>query len=175
MLPLTLIGVDPGIVDTAATAISLDFEKREIAVATHVWSNVTRQENFKILVRQGFLTELRAWTEDYSGIVVRGVEGYRQRGKNQKQDQNMIYLVQKIEEALPGNPQIVDNASMKKIVKEKLLEMFHCKRFPGTNHADSKSAARVALRLGISNELTNKLLSEYVRDHLDGNPWRLRS
>ena len=68
---------------------------------------------------------------------------------------------------------VVDNTGIKLVVKEDLLKMFHVSRFPRTNHADLKSAARVALKTGIYS--VNELMSDYVLDHLEGRQWSLAS
>jgi hypothetical protein len=56
-----------------------------------------------------------------------------------------------------------------------MLKLFGCQRFTGTNHADLKSAARVALKGGIDIPPLNKQLADYVRDNLNGTPWQSKS
>ena len=91
------------------------------------------------------------------------------------QDQRMGDLIQTINRWLPQST-IVDNTGIKKVVKQGLLEMMHLDRFKrGGNHADLKSAARVALVLGIKNEDINLLLSDFVADNLDGRSWSFES
>jgi len=170
-MQLNLIGGDPGLVDTAATAILLDFDAKTIEVQTQVWSRVvkTSPKGWAIEVKQSFMLELNQFCMNRPGLTLRAVENYRPRGRNMKQDQQMTEMVQVCAEAMSGT--IVDNTGIKKIVKEPLLKMFHCARFASTNHADSKSAARVALRRGIENVAINMLLADYVRDHLEDRPW----
>jgi hypothetical protein len=175
---LTLAGVDPGIQDTALTSFSLDFDRKRIEVKATVWHDVTtRTDDGRVLVDVKFLSDLQREVHHLkrrTGATFVGIEGFRQRGTNQHQDQRMLFLVQKLTETLPGST-IVDNTGIRRVVKEQLLALFQARRFPGTYHADSKSAARVALRLGIENKAINMLLSDFVRDQLDGVTWQFGS
>ena len=177
MAKLFLNGIDPGIHDTALTTIELDFTARRIQPTTVVWENVTTIEKRVITVQENFLAELydKIQQQKSQGLSLVGIEGYRQRGLDPKQDQMMIDLIQVINRHLFGS-EIVDNTGIKNVVTQPLLKLFHCHRFSKTNHSDSKSAARVALRLGISIPVINELLSEYVDDHLyKEKPWELGS
>jgi predicted ATPase len=175
---LTLIGIDPGIVDSGAVAVTLDFEKRTVYITTKLWSYVTERSKTnkqKIIVSEKFLDELREFAQwlrrDTKGPVFVGIEGYRPRGFNIDQDARMTDLVQTINRNLPQS-KVVDNTGIKKVVKQGLLDMMNLSRFKrGGNHSDLKSAARVALVLGIKNEGMNALLSDFVRDNLDGLSW----
>lgn len=178
MTSVTLIGVDPGIRDTAATVVRMDNHNRTWSVGWRVWSGVTTRDKFKITINPQYLkelTELMKRETAANGATFAGVEAFRQRGTNPTQDRNMLDLVQSTQRALPGSI-IVDNTSMKKIVTEDLLALFNMSRFPGTNHADIKSGGRVALRLGISIPAINTIVSDFVRDNVViGEPWSLDS
>lgn len=173
---LTLIGIDPGIVDTALTKIRLDFARRHWQVSSKVWSEVARRDNWKIEVNQDFLTSLYRHISEERALgdfVLVGIEGYRERGFNSFQDQSMLHLVQTINDLIPRSV-IVDNTSIKKIVTNSTMKLFGMDRFPdGGNHADRKSAGRVALRLGISYPQINTLLSDFMVDNLleGGRRW----
>ncbi|WVX89546.1 RuvC-like resolvase [Microbacterium phage HitchHiker] len=175
---LQLIGVDPGIVDTALTCLSLDMEDHTIGVYSRVWSNVTRRENNTPVIDRGFLSEIATNVGDWyvkSPATFVGIEGYRQRGLNMYQDQAMLALVDRLEERLRP-VEVIDNVGMKQIVPVPLLKLFHVSRFPkASNHADRVSAARVALRRGIKNDDINKLLGDYVLDNTEGREWSLVS
>ena len=86
----------------------------------------------------------------------------------------MTNLVQTINGAV-NTCFIVDNTGIKNVVTEPMLKLFQVNRFPSTYHADLKSAARVALKIGIANAITNELLSSFVRDNLGENKWTLVS
>lgn len=176
---LNMIGIDPGIVDTGAVSISLDFRSLAIDITTQLWTGVSRRDGFAITVNDGFLDEIAAFTQhdgSEEDVTLVGIEGYRQRGFDQKQDQNLVYLVQALKDTIPSAT-IVDNTGIKKIVKEGLLRLLHSTRFQsGGNHADLKSAARVAVRLAIKDDMGNQLLSDFVRSKvLREAPWTLRS
>ncbi|QDF16961.1 RuvC-like resolvase [Microbacterium phage YellowPanda] len=179
MVDLVLEGVDPGIVDTALTALRLDFDRRELHVYSKVWNNVTRRERNKAIIDEEFLKDIEVSTLEPLGsnqaATFLGIEGYRQRGMNLYQDQAMLAMVDRLEEVLP-RAVIIDNIGMKQIVTVPLLKLFHVNRFSkSSNHADRVSAARVALRRGIMDEDINKLLSDYVLDNLEGRTWSLES
>ncbi|QYC53778.1 hypothetical protein SEA_EUGENEKRABS_8 [Microbacterium phage EugeneKrabs] len=173
---LVLVGIDPGIVDTALAVISLNFESKTIDIYSKVWTSVTRRENNKPVVDAAFLNMIDATIRSFrvqDAAVFIGIEGYRQRGMNVWQDQAMLALIDHLEERITFS-EIIDNVGMKQIVPRPLLKLFHVARFPkSSNHADRVSAARVALRRGIKDENINKLLSDYVLDNTEDEPWSL--
>ena len=176
-MQLTLIGIDPGIIDTGIVSIRLDTIRQQWNITTQVWSNVTRIVERAMVIDPDFLDEIAAFVqheESENKATFTGIEGYRQRGRNVQQDQRMLGLVQSIHATLKGS-HIVDNTGIKNVVTEPMLALFQVNRFPKTHHADLKSAARVALKLGISNEVLNRILSDFVRDNLNGTPWSLSS
>lgn len=179
---LVLMGVDPGIVDTASVEIFLDLDNKQWGLSSTVWHDVTSRNpdnNREIVVSPSFTADLKA---DMHRVKNRfpssliGVEGYRQRGKNTLQDQNMLALVQHVNKQHSAC-RIVDNTGIRQVVTDDTLKLFQCWTFAQkTNHQDLRSAARVALKRGIADELTNDVLTEFVLDHLvRGMPWSLGS
>lgn len=167
---MILIGIDPGIVDTAAVRIELDLTMYTWSVKPRVWHNVTTrvgQNNIK--VSQTFLDELQYFCYEKPAAHVY-VEGFRQRGRDTKSDARMLKLVDEIKRTTRGR--VVDNTGIKKIVTEPMLKLFQANRFEYTNHSDLKSAARVALAGGIKDEDLNPLLAQFVVDNLEGSPWQ---
>lgn len=180
-MQLTLLGIDPGIVDTGAVAIRLDFNERLIDVTAKAWTGVTDRLGFSVVTSPQFLKELRDFELQQranTSALFAGVEGYRPRGKNSRQDEEMTNLVQNIRANLTFG-RVVDNTGIKLVVTEPALKLFHVSRFKkGTNHADLKSAARVALMRGLSMPDVNPLLADYYRDNLlggDESKWQLDS
>jgi len=175
----TLLGVDPGVADTGLVAITLDYTHRQWDVQYKVWSNVIERDGFSVSVKHYYLDDLvdvRNRLEDL-GPVFSGVEGYRPRGKNKRQDEEMSQLVQTSKSYIK-NAKIIDNTGIKKVVTEPALRLFKCSRFEqGTNHADLKSAARVALKRGIDEDTLNEMLAEFYMDNLleGGKRWELGS
>lgn len=162
------VGIDPGIVDTACVVLTMDHTRRTWKVEHKVWNNVTQKEGQALHVKETFLSELKEYLDKYPGAI-RFVEGFRPRGRNPLQDQKMTMLVQTIRRRIHG--EVIDNTGIKKIVTEPMLELFNMKRFPGTNHADIKSAARVALAGAIKNKEHNILIADFIRDYVEGHPW----
>ena len=71
---------------------------------------------------------------------------------------------------------VVDNTGVKKVVKEPLLKLLKANRWPGTNHADLKSAARIALKGMMQNEDYNRYLSNVIHQHFVlGLEWEFSS
>ena len=177
-MKLTLIGIDPGIRDTACVVIKLNTQTKKWRVQGYVWHDVTSRNGRSIDIDQKFLDQLEmtALRETrLNGATFVGIEGYRQRGKDQAQDQNMITLVQEIQHRIKGST-IVDNTGIKKIVSNDLLKLFQAYHFGvKTNHGDLTSAARVALALGIKTDALNEILSEFVDDNIYGEAWSLES
>jgi hypothetical protein len=173
-MQVTLIGIDPGIRDTGIVSIHLDTIREKWHVTTQVWNDVTHQERLTQTISPDFLDEITAFVdhenmENKATFV--GIEGYRQRGNDVRQDQRMLALVNAIHDTLKGS-HIVDNTGIKNVVTEPMLKLFKVDKFHKTFHADLKSAARVALKLGINNEVLNRVLSDFVRDNLNGTPWQ---
>ena len=106
------------------------------------------------------------------GVPFIYIEGFRNRGRDMHQDQKMTVLVHQIQAVLKDS-HIVDNTGVKKVVKEGLLNLMHISRWPRTNHADLKSAARIALKGVIESEKLNLLIAIYVHDTLKGNLWTI--
>ena len=177
MTSLTLIGVDPGIRDTAATVLRLNTSTKELEVDAHVWHDITTRDGWKIVVDREFLDRIATLYQDetdLNGATFAFIEGYRARGKDLKLDQNMNDLVQTINRTLPGSV-IVDNTGVRKLVTEPLLKLFHCARFKGTNHADSKSAARIALAGAVKSTSLNEILYQFVEENLPEEMWSFAS
>lgn len=176
---LTLLGLDPGVADTGFVAVSLDYDRRVWDVWFKVWSNVIDRHGFNVSVKGSYLDELADTQENFRGHgpSFTGVEGYRPRGKNSRQDEEMTQLVQASRSVMRG-AKIIDNTGIKKVVTESTLKLFKMSRFnQGTNHADLKSAARVALKAGIDVDEVNTLLAEFMMDNLleGGKRWALGS
>ena len=170
---LALIGVDPGIVDTAAVVLELDTDAKSIRVQPKVWRGVTNRVKQSITVSDTFLKELKTYvansTEAAKFIYV---EGFRPRGRNPQQDQNMTLLVQECHKALKTST-VVDNTGIKNVVIPNILKIFRCTDWDiSTHHSDLSSAARVALKGAMQHEVLNGVVADVVRDYLDGEPWR---
>ena len=180
MTRMTLVGVDPGVVDTGVVAIRLDTHAREWRIKSKTWTGVSFRDpktraltSLSVEFRKG-LEKFVKHEEDLAPTFA-GVEGYQQRGNNVRQDQDMLYMVREIAKLLPGS-QVVPNTGIKNVVTRDMLKLFQVHRFPGSdNHADRVSAARVALKIGISIPVLNEILYTFVIDNVEGEPWQLVS
>lgn len=177
MTLLTLIGIDPGIRDTGAVAIRLDSKAKTWSIHHQVWNDVSKIEKNVVIIDPLFKRQVALFVkneEDAAPTFV-GIEGFRQRGRNQKQDKQMLYMVQKIKELLPGS-QVVDNTGIKNVVTEDMLRLFKVNRFRvNTNHSDLKSASRVALKVAIGIPILNQMIYQFILDNVEGEPWVLTS
>jgi hypothetical protein len=174
-MKITLIGIDPGIIDSGIVAIRLDFSTMSWSVRSEVWTNVTYRSERVSYTQPWFLDALKrfiAQEKELAQQVHVGVENFRARGRDQRQDEKMRNLIQDIVRATGAKN--VDNTGIKKIVKEATMRLFRVTRFPSSdNHADRKSAARVALRLGIEDPVLNRYLSMFMYDMLyTEDPWQ---
>jgi hypothetical protein len=177
---LTLVGNDPGIKDTGAVALRLDTKAKTWEVHHQVWSDITSRpvtNRNVIIIDPVFERQWKQFVKDEedNAPTFIGVEGYRQRGTNPKQDQEMLYMVQQIQKMIPGSI-IVDNTGIKNVVTRDMLKLFGVARFRvNTNHSDLVSASRVALKVGISIPVLNAVLYQFILDNVEGEPWSLVS
>lgn len=171
-MTIVLIGVDPGIVDTGLVALELDRERKSLTVHSRVWSNVTVRDKNTIRVVPEFLDSIDEEISKYNHTRYTYVEGYRNRGRNPYQDQNMTVLVQAIHKRLTTS-KVVDNTGVKKVVKEPLLLLFRAGQLwtQRTHHSDLTSAMRIALKGAIEDKQLNGLIAEFAIDNLENRPW----
>ena len=163
-----ILGVDPGIVDTGVVWVSLDEEEKKLGSGAKVWRNVTTQVKNIITVDESFLEEFRVFVGASRPVFI---EGYRNRGRNPKQDQAMTTLVQAIHRTVPGSV-IVDNTGVKNVVTEATLALLGLATWSvPTNHSDLKSAARIALKGAYQDPELNRLVASAVLAALEGEPW----
>lgn len=169
-MQVTLTGIDPGIVDTGLVTIELDAAAFTWRVYHEVVSAPMQRNGFEVSVKPEALDRVSRFANHGDGTLrLVGIEAYRQRGYNQRQDAEMLELVRALHETVPSK--IVDNTGIKKVVTEGTLKLFKCSRFPGTNHADLKSAARVALMRGLKDPNINTVIAMFMLDNLKGQPW----
>ena len=172
-----LIGVDPGIVDTALAWLYLNKGAREFVSRYKVWRDVTFTVKGKgTTVHSGFLAELQQVVvkAHKQGVPVYVfIEGYRNRGLDMRQDQKMTVLISAIRQAVPESV-VIDNTGVKNVVTEEVLRLLGLHRNEvKTNHADIKSARRIALKGAYQDPELNTLVADLVFDRLTGEAWTL--
>jgi len=171
-MQVTLIGIDPGVRDTGLVALRLDSDHKEFGVQHHVWSDISQIVTGTLILKQNFVRDLQKTVQLYKSAAYPThvfIEGYRPRGNDMRQDQQMTMLVNTIHQALPKS-KVLDNTGVKKVIKPDFVKLFNF-RFPGTNHADLLSAARIALKGGVMDDVINEVLSDFVLDHIEERPW----
>jgi hypothetical protein len=101
------------------------------------------------------------------------IEDYRSRGNVYNTDAKMREAVSKLRAAMP-NATVLDNTGVKQVVHRELMELVGCWKFSTpTHHQDLRSAARIALYGMLKDQELNRLLSDVVKAHLDGEPWKV--
>ena len=157
-----VVGVDPGLVDTGAVALRFDPIDEIVLVQHGVIPVPTAQE-------------LRLWMTTVAGPGVSRVyvEQYRPR-QRLNTDMRMIQLEQEIRSQIPGAV-FLPNMGIKRVVTEDLMRMLKVWQWKTTtHHQDLRSAARIALLGMVKNPLTNEVLADVVRDHIEGRTWEVR-
>jgi hypothetical protein len=69
---------------------------------------------------------------------------------------------------------VLNNTGVKKVVRQPLMELLGVWKFSTTtHHQDLRSAARIALLGMLKHQELNRLLTEVVKDNLEGRGWRV--
>ena len=162
MTQMTLIGIDPGIVHTGVVVASFDGEAQQILVE-HI-----------VIEGKGHPAATRAALESMgyhqNPNTYLFIENYRERGTAYATNPQMRKLVQDFAEQFP-QAKLVDNTGSKHVVKPHLLRLLGLDKFPTTHHQDLQAAARILVFGALKSSELNQLLSQVVRDHLDGQTW----
>lgn len=162
MTHTTIIGIDPGIVHTGVVVASFDDEAQQILVE-HI-----------VIEGKGHPAATRAALESMgyhqNPNTYLFIENYRERGTAYATNPQMRKLVQRFGEQFP-QAQLVDNTGSKHVVKPHLLRLLGLDKFPTTHHQDLQAAARILVFGALKHPSLNQLLSQVVRDHLDGQTW----
>lgn len=151
---ITLIGIDPGLVDSGAVTFKIDTAKLALTVSAEklVGSDPAPIEDY--LKRHS--------TKD----TLTFVEAYRDRGTSFSTHKVMREIEAALRRSQPGIV-VLDNTGVKKVVSPALMRMLDCWTFSTvTNHQDLRSAARIALYGGLKNPDINDFLTKYVMKQL---------
>jgi hypothetical protein len=151
---ITLIGVDPGIVDTGAVTFFLDTDRLTL--------NVSAEK------LQGSAPEpIEEYVKLNSGDrTLVFVEAYRDRGTVFNTHGTMRNIEAALRRSLPA-VEILDNTGVKKVVTKPLMQLLGCWDFPTvTHHQDIRSAARIALYGALKDPELNSFLTRIVMKQL---------
>lgn len=159
----TMIGIDPGVVDTGVVCITFYPDEKKIWVDHKVFHKLSLNN----------VDELQEYVQAYDQNAVKHVviEDYDARS-NFNNDKHMASLVTLLKQSLPG-AKALNNAGILTLIKPALMKALDVWTYPTpTNHNDLRSAARIAL-LAMAKDDTGlaELLSLVVKDHLYGTEW----
>lgn len=157
MSELTVIGIDPGLIDTGCVRMMFDPQAKTYA------------RDYKVVTDA--LSEVRPiadWYDIQPGHTF--IEAYRPRSAFQT-DARMGTLVNDIHRALPGSVKLL-NQGVVQVIKQPLMEALNVWKFPRkTHHQDLRSAARIGLFGMVKDKEMNRVLYDFITDYLNGNPW----
>lgn len=153
-----VVGVDPGLVHTGV--VSMVFRPAaQIVDVEHT------------LIQGPDAQAVEAWIKGTQGpgpMVC--IEQYRTR-QHLSTDSRMLQAEQDLRRALP-NAKFLTNMGIKRVVLQPVMELLDVWSFSTTtHHQDLRAAARIALLGMVKNDVSNLILADMVRDHLDGSPW----
>lgn len=164
-----VVGVDNGLIHNGLVRLIFVPDKREIQVTHTVVDGpdaVSKPKTEDIL---HLLNEWVHWVDAPWGAPVVFVEGYRTRS-NFNTDARMMQLVQDTRRTLAAK--VLSNTGVKTVVKHDLMELLGVWKFSTvTHHQDLRSAARIALLGMLKDAAMNRLLTDIVRAHLNGEDW----
>jgi hypothetical protein len=156
-----VFGVDPGIVDTGCVSMLFDTRDRTLRI-----------EHAR--VRGDDAEQVEDWMEFVRALPRRWIfiEKYNPRQKLDS-DPQMVQAEQNLRRVL-ADATFLSNTGIRRVITPQLMEVLGTWKWPTvTHHQDLRSAARIAL-LGMTKEPElNRILSDVVRDHLDGKSWQV--
>ena len=163
MTLVTVIGIDPGLVNTGVVVLRADTRHRHLNVEHFVidGANHARQV-VELLDELGY------------GDKHVFIEAFRERGNQYAQDKTMRELMAAFRSVLP-KATVLDNMGVKKIVTTGTLGIFGMDNFPTTHHRDLESAARILLLGMLKDDKLNKVVYEIVSDYVHHQPWSVMS
>lgn len=155
-----VVGIDPGLVHTGAVRLRFWPTEKRVDIDHAVFSG-TRPEPVRDWVLDGaFRTRPRVF-----------IEGYRPRS-HFGGDTKMVSAVNQVKLATGGK--VLLNEGVKKVIRPELMKLLNVWLFSTpTHHQDLRAAARIALYGMVKETWLNQVLADLVRDHLDGNDWKV--
>lgn len=155
-----IVGVDPGIVHTGLVRMMF-MPSRQIVVEHEVLAGCDAK------AVKAFAYRNKAHVPQVF------VEDYRPRANAFNTDSKMREAVSKLRAAMP-QAKVLDNTGVKQVVTQDLMELLGVWKFSTpSHHQDLRSAARIALFGMLKDDRHNRLLSDIVLAHLEGQPWKV--
>lgn len=165
MTNITLVGVDPGLVHTGVSCLTLYPKNNMYEVETFALDS---NEGPVHVAVENIIDHLSRYKGNEPYIVV---EKWRERGTITNEGQAMRKLESELRSVLPKDTVFLENMGAKRLVSNKLLDLFGLYKVQATHHQDIQAAARIMLLGAIKNDLFNGTIYRFVTDALDGNPW----
>lgn len=154
----TVVGVDPGIVDTGIVVYRFFPNEHMLEVKSVVLHGAKAIDVF------------RAISDNVRNAPSVFIEKYRPRS-NFGTDSAMTEFQAQLKQMMP-KAKLLNNTGVKSVVTQRLLETLHSWDFDiPTHHQDLRSAARIAILGMMKDEELNELLSDFMRDYFDGKAW----
>ena len=159
-----VVGIDPGLVHTGIVRMAFLPADREVWVSHAALTGADPD-----MVRWAVLGD--DMLHPISPRIF--IEAYRSRS-HFNTDAKMSAAVRDIQLALPGS-KVLDNTGVKKIVKPAFMQRLKVWQFvTPTHHQDLRSAARIGLLGMFKDAELNKLLADFIIDHINGKDWDVR-
>ena len=158
MAGIGIVGIDPGLVHTGIVSLALETSGYSKTFSVHT-----------TVVDDGDAAAAADAATDYFPDHI-FIEKYEPRS-HFGTDARMMELVREIHKHTKHS-KIISNTGSKQIITLALLELLHLKKFPATHHQDLQAAARILVYGMLKDPALNRVLFDFVQDHLDGNPWR---
>lgn len=159
-----IVGIDPGLVHTGVVEFTFIPDERLVFVKPTVVPGTSAQAAIDAVVPIGSLLT------DVAGAVF--IEAYTPRSHFES-DGRMVVLVKDIHRYIPKS-EVIPNTGVKKVITPALLGALNCWTFSTkTHHQDLRSAALIGLYGMVKHPNFNQVLAEFLRDHIDGNPWKV--
>jgi hypothetical protein len=160
-----VIGVDPGLVHTGVVRFVFVPRHREVLLQHEAITGpnayaVGQWIKSSAILGLGVLPQPFIWIEDYKPRSHFGT------------DPKMLAAVADMRRETRGT--VLNNTGVKKVVRQPLMELLGVWKFSTTtHHQDLRSAARIALLGMLKHQELNRLLTEVVKDNLEGRGWRV--
>lgn len=156
---ITLIGIDPGLVDTGAVCLTMNTDARTWAVEAAALAGGETDAVLEFVAEHGSL---------FARLYV---EKYRERGTAFRENGPMRKFEADLRSAMPIGTKFLENMGVKRVVSDRMLRMFDLFDVKTTNHRDIQAAARIMLLGAVKDEQLNEVIYQFITDHIDDNPW----
>lgn len=169
MTKITLIGIDPGLIDTGVSCVTLDPDSKTWSMRALAITAVGDETDDRIInTTQQVKNCVLALSDGDTHIWV---EKWRERGTVFGENPTMRAIERELRVAIPY-AKFLENMGVKKLISNKLLNLFDLLKVQSTNHRDIQAAARIMLLGAIKDEALNPVVYAFVTDALDGMPWK---